>query len=84
MLRRGPEKQESAGPDLFAELAENFDAFVGVLTDVADATVATGMESPRGLLKVYERWLKTGSDRLASALTSRGVVPQRGTRGVLQ
>lgn len=84
MLRRGPEKQESAGPDLFAELAENFDAFVGVLTDVADATVATGMESPRGLLKVYERWLKTGSDRLAYALTSRGVVPQRGTRGVLQ
>ena len=84
MLRRGPEKQESAGPDLFAELAENFDAFVGVLTDVADATVATGMESPRGLLKVYERWLKTGSDRLANALTSRGVVPQRGTRGVLQ
>jgi hypothetical protein len=84
MLRRGPEKQESAGPDLFAELADNFDAFVGVLTDVADATVATGMESPRGLLKVYERWLKTGSDRLASALTRRGVVPQRGTRGVLQ
>ena len=33
------------------------------------------MESPRGLLKVYERWLKTGSERLASALTSRGVVP---------
>jgi hypothetical protein len=84
MLRRGPERQESAGPDLFAELSENFDAFVGVVTDVADATVATGVESSRGLLKVYERWLKTGSDRLASALTSRGVVPTRGTRGVLQ
>jgi hypothetical protein len=84
MLRRGPDKQESAGPDIFAELAENFDAFVSVLTDVADATIATGMESSRGLLKVYERWLRTGSDRLASALTRRGVVPQRGTRGVLQ
>jgi hypothetical protein len=85
MLRCGPEKrQESAGPDLFAELAENFDAFVGVLTDVADTTVATGVESSRGLLKVYERWLKTGSERLASALTSRGVMPTRGTRGVLQ
>jgi hypothetical protein len=84
MLRRGPERQESAGPDLFAELSENFDAFVGVVTDVADATVASGVESSRGLLKVYERWLKTGSDRLASALTSRGVMPTRGTRGVLQ
>jgi hypothetical protein len=72
------------GPDLFAELAENFDAFVGVLADVADATVATSVESSRGLLKVYERWLKTGSDRLATALTSRGVVPTRGPRGVLQ
>jgi hypothetical protein len=41
-------------------------------------------ENARGLLRVYERWLKTGSDRLASALTSRGVVPTRGGKGVLQ
>jgi hypothetical protein len=85
MLRRSTvEGPAVRGPDLFAELAENFDAFVGVLADVADATVATSVESSRGLLKVYERWLKTGSDRLATALTSRGVVPTRGTRGVLQ
>ncbi len=85
MLRaKAAEPPATRGPDLFAELAENFDAFVSVLTDVADATVATSLESSRGLLKVYERWLKTGSDRLASALTSRGVVPTRGTRGVLQ
>ena len=55
-----------------------------MLADVADATVATGVESSRGLLKVYERWLKTGSDGSRRALTSRGVVPTRGTRGVLQ
>jgi hypothetical protein len=72
------------GPDLFTELAESFDAFVGVLADVADSAVAASLESSRGLLKVYERWLKTGSDRLATALTSRGVMPTRGTRGVLQ
>jgi hypothetical protein len=85
MLRPPPGDNPAVrGPDLFAELAENFDAFVGVLADVADATVATSVESSRGLLKVYERWLKTGSDRLATALTSRGVVPTRGPRGVLQ
>jgi hypothetical protein len=85
MLRRSPGDGPAVrGPDLFAELAENFDAFVTVLADVADATVATSVESSRGLLKVYERWLKTGSDRLATALTSRGVMPTRGTRGVLQ
>jgi hypothetical protein len=42
-----------------------------------------GTDSSRGLLKVYERWLKTGNDRLASVLTSRGVVPTRGSKGML-
>ena len=81
MLRRGP--HEPSGPDLFAELAGKFEAFVAVLTDVADSTIAMGTETSRGLLKVYERWLKTRSDRLASALTSRGVVPTRGAKGVV-
>jgi hypothetical protein len=72
------------GPDLFGELADRFGVFVEVVAEVADATIAMGTESPKGLLKVYERWLKTGSDRLASALTSRGMVPTRLTRGVLQ
>jgi hypothetical protein len=85
MLRRLPSDGPPVrGPDLFTELAESFDAFVGVLADVADSSVAASLESSRGLLKVYERWLKTGSDRLATALTSRGVMPTRGTRGVLQ
>ncbi|MDP9150746.1 MAG: hypothetical protein M3O36_12515 [Myxococcota bacterium] len=81
MLRRAPKEQ---GPDLFAELARNFEGFVDVLQDVADATVAMGVESSRGLVRVYERWLKTGSERLASALTSRGMMPTRRARGVLQ
>lgn len=81
MLRRtAPEH----GQDLFGELARNFDAFADVLEDVADATIAMGVESSRGLVKIYERWLRTGSERLASALTSRGMMPTRGTRGVLQ
>lgn len=71
-------------PDLFGELAGKFGDFVRVVAEVADATIAMGTENSRGLLKIYERWLKTGSDRLASALTSHGVVPTRRTRGVLQ
>lgn len=80
MLLRGP---ETAGHDVFGELAEKFGTFVVVLSDVADITVAMGTESSRGLLKVYERWLKTGNGRLASVLTSRGVVPTRGSKGTL-
>jgi hypothetical protein len=75
---------EGRQPDLFGELSDKFDAFVAVLTEVADATIAMGTETSRGILKVYERWLKTGSERLASALTSQGVVPTRGPRGVVQ
>jgi hypothetical protein len=81
MLLRGP---ESDGYDVFGELANKFAAFVDVLADVADATIAMGTETSSGLLKVYERWLKTGNGRLADVLTSRGVVPTRGAKGVIQ
>jgi hypothetical protein len=81
MLRHGA---TNGAPDLFGELAQKFGAFVAVVAEVADATIAMGTENPSGLLRVYERWLKTGSERLACALTSRGVMPTRGSRGVLQ
>lgn len=70
--------------DLFDELARKFGVFVDVLHDVADSTIAMGTASAtaKSLLKVYERWLKTGNDRLAQALTSHGLVPTRGVKGV--
>lgn len=51
--------------DVFGELAHKFDAFVIVLSDVADQ--ATARTTP-GLVRLYERWLKTRSDRLAEVL----------------
>jgi hypothetical protein len=81
MLKQG--QQEEGGPDLFGELAQKFGDFVQVVAEVADATIAMGTASSKGLLLVYERWLKTGSERLASALTSQGVMPTRGTKGGL-
>jgi hypothetical protein len=80
---------ESSGPeappfDVFRELAGKFGSFVEVLSDVADSTIAMGAGTPKNLLKVYERWLRTGSDRLASALVAQGLVPTRGPKGVVQ
>ncbi len=80
VLRLGADRTH---PDLFGELAAKFGEFVGVLADVADSTVAMSADTSSGLLKAYERWLKTGSERLAGALASRGVVPTRGPRGAL-
>jgi hypothetical protein len=81
ILRLG---QDDTQPDLFQELASRFAVFVDVVAEVADATIAMSSASSKGLLRAYERWLKTGSERLATALTSQGMVPTRGTKGVLQ
>jgi hypothetical protein len=80
-MLRLPGEDETA-VDVFGELAFKFVAFVDVIAEVANATVAMGVESSRGIVKAYERWLKTGSDRIAHALTSQGLVPMRGPKGV--
>jgi hypothetical protein len=67
--------------DIFAELAQKFAAFVAVIADVADATIAQGIQSSRAIVKLYERWLRTRSDRLADALRSQGFVAPRGNNG---
>jgi hypothetical protein len=82
-MLRGP--TEDRHPDIYRELADKFAAFVSVLVEIADATIAQGVAGSRDLIKVYERWLRTGSDRLAQALTSHGLVPTRGgSKGILQ
>jgi class 3 adenylate cyclase len=77
MLRHGP--SEGAAPDLFSELSEKFRMFVALFADVADAIRARSAHSNRAVLDLYERWLRTGSTSLAAALTSRGMVPVRGS-----
>jgi hypothetical protein len=86
-MLRLPTEDSSKSFDLYGELAAKFDSFVDVLTDVADATVAqsAAASSPQQVLKLYERWLKTGNDRLAQALGAHGFTPSRGRgNGVLQ
>src|ERR1700722_12211268 len=77
--------EERTPLDIYRELADKFAGFVAVIAGIADTTIAQGAAGSRDLLKVYERWLKTGSERLAQALTSHGLVPTRGGgKGVLQ
>jgi hypothetical protein len=83
-MLRGPATQ-TLELDIYSELASKFASFVAVLCEVADGTIAQAIAGVRDLVKVYERWLRTGSDRLAQALTSHGLVPTRGGgKGVLQ
>lgn len=75
-------KEPAEGTDVLRELSQKFERFAEVLTDVADATFASSAKEPEGLVKLYERWLKTGSSRLAEELGAAGLVPLRGGGGV--
>lgn len=64
--------------DIFHELATSFSSFVEVIADVANTTVAKGVATSKGLVRLYERWLKTRSGVLADALSSHGFNPRGG------
>ena len=57
---------------VFAELAEKFIVYVDVLSEVSERSSCS---SNMDLLRLYERWLKTGSRRSGQLLAERGVVP---------
>jgi hypothetical protein len=69
-------------PELFDELAARFGTFAEVLATVADSLYATSARSSAGAVKLYERWLRTGSVQLGAALAERGLVPTRGRGGL--
>lgn len=83
ILLRPGDKKEDQGFDIFAELAKDFASFVAVLAEVANATVAKSVATSRSVLKLYERWLRTGNEKLGEALASQGFVAPRGGGRVL-
>jgi hypothetical protein len=58
--------------EVFTELARKFVAYMDVLADISERTGATGSTD---VLRLYERWLRTGSTRDGQRLVERGVVP---------
>jgi len=58
--------------EVFNELAERFPAFVDVLAEVSERTA---LSSNSDLLRLYEKWLRTGSRRSGDLLVARGIVP---------
>jgi hypothetical protein len=83
-MLRGPGQSNSEGaPELFEELADKFTRFAEVLSTVSEGLFAnSAITSDAGAIRTYERWLRTGSTQLSSALASRGMVATRGRGGV--
>lgn len=79
MFQRG-EKEPAA--NVFGELASKLPRFVEVLAEISEMVQAQQARGERGLVKLYERWLRTGSARLAAELGARGITPIKGSGGV--
>ncbi len=62
--------------DVYRELCAKFRALVEVLEEIsARGLVQNG---PTGALRVYESWVRTGSDRLEQVLVDAGLLPITG------
>lgn len=60
---------QSANP-VFQELSVKFRAFSNVLGEISERT---GLHSNSDLLRVYERWMHSGSERLKELLAEQGI-----------
>jgi len=67
-----PQFNAGASPLPFAELAEKFLALVDVLAEVAEES---HLGAKPDMLREFELWMRTGSQRARSQLARRGIVP---------
>jgi hypothetical protein len=58
--------------EVFSELARKFVPFMDVLSDVSEQS---GIRSSVDVLRLYEKWLRTGSARDGKRLVDRGILP---------
>lgn len=58
------------GAPMFQELSKRFKTLSDVLCEMSERS---GLQSNSDLLRLYERWLYTGSDRLRTLLTEHGI-----------
>jgi len=65
-------RDEDAFGEVYAELGRKFVPFMDVLTDISERT---GQTSCRDVLRLYEKWLRTGSPRTGQKLAEQGIAP---------
>lgn len=71
-------RQQNLSAQLFGELAGGFVKWVDVISEVSEAS---HINSHQNLLRLYEKWVKTGSHRLKDLLSRQGVFPIEGLKG---
>ena len=71
-LGREHEREDPSGTSVFVELSGRFRQWVDVLSEVSEKTRLT---TPLSVVRLYERWLATGSARAAALLAEQGITP---------
>jgi hypothetical protein len=74
--RLGRERRPTA--TVFAELAARFPDLADVLSEVSEAS---RLASPLSVLRLYQRYLQTGSRRAARLLARLGITPMTPSQG---
>lgn len=64
--------RQSSYVDLYSELAKKFYDLVELLSTISEEHRLTNNED---LLRLYEKWLRTGSQRLYTKLMDKGIIP---------
>jgi len=64
--------QRVALREIFTELASRFIVYVDILSEVSEKS---RVQNHTNLLRLYEQWLKTGSERTAKLLSEAGILP---------
>lgn len=60
---------------VLGELSERFDRMTMVLDEVRESTA---LRTPQDIVRLYDRWKQTGSQRIAERLAEEGVFPMGG------
>ena len=60
------------GPEVFSELSGRFTQFADLLSEISEQS---HLASNQSVMRLYERWIQTGSRRVAALLAERGITP---------
>ena len=64
--------EDDAFAEVFGELSRKFVGFVDVLSDISERTT---LGTSTDVLRLYEKWLRTGSQRDGQRLVEQGILP---------
>jgi hypothetical protein len=67
--------QAERAVNVFFELSKSFENYVEVFAELSDRKLLT---NDKDILKLYEKWLASGSHRISRMLSEAGIIPSKG------